>query len=109
MTRVVNTLTAAGASVVPIAETVYNATTISANFDVQQNEYREMLTAYLQRPSLSGIHSTTMLAPYASGKFLAIPSQYSYVNTALISSTGNATYATKQYGIRNLTTTSRSP
>jgi len=86
-----------------------NATAISMKFDVQQNEYCEILTAYLQRPSLSEIHSTTMPAPYAGGKFLAIPSQCSYVNTALISSTGNATYATKQYGIRNLTTTSRSP
>lgn len=46
-----------------------------------------------------------MLALYASGEFLVIPSQYSYVNTALISSTGNATYAAKQYGIHNLTTT----
>jgi hypothetical protein len=91
MTRVVNTLTAVGALVVLITETVYNATAISANFDVQQNEYREMLTAYLQRPSLSGIYPTTMPALYASGEFLAIPSQYSYVNTALTSSTGNAT------------------
>jgi Asp-tRNA(Asn)/Glu-tRNA(Gln) amidotransferase A subunit family amidase len=105
MARVVNTLTAAGASVIPITETVYNATAISANFDVQQNEYREMLTAYLQRPSLSGIHPTTMPALYASGEFLVIPNQYSYVNTALISSTGNETYAAKQYGIRNLTAT----
>ena len=91
MTGAVNTLTAVGASVVPITETVYNATAISANFDVQQNEYHEMLIAYLRRPLVSGIHPTTMPALYASGEFLAIPSQYSYVNTALTSSTGNAT------------------
>jgi Asp-tRNA(Asn)/Glu-tRNA(Gln) amidotransferase A subunit family amidase len=105
MTNVVNALTAAGATVVSINDAVYNATTISANFDVQQDEYREMLTAYLQRPSLSGIHPASMPALYASGEFLVIPSQYSYVKTALISSTGNATYTLKQYGIRNLTTT----
>ena len=105
MTAVVNALTAAGATVVPVDDMVYNATAISASFDVQQNEYREMLTAYLQRPSLQGVHPASMPALYASGEFLVIPSQYSYVNTALISSTSNATYALKQYGIRNLTTT----
>jgi len=47
---------------------------ISANFDVPQNEYREMLTACLQRPSLSWIHPIIMPILYASGEFLAIPS-----------------------------------
>jgi Asp-tRNA(Asn)/Glu-tRNA(Gln) amidotransferase A subunit family amidase len=108
MDNVVNTLTAAGATVVPIInDAVYNATAISAQLDVQQNEYRERLTAYLQRPSLQGVHPASMPALYASGgEFLVIPSQYSYVNTALTSSsTGNATYALKQHGIHNLTTT----
>lgn len=105
MANVVNTLMAAGATVVPINDTVYNATAISAKLDVQQNEYRELLTAYLQRPSLQGVQPASMPALYASGEFLVIPSQYSYVNTALISSTTNATYAAKQYGIRNLTAT----
>lgn len=105
MANIVNTLIAASATVVPINDAVYNATAISAQLDVQQNEYRELLTAYLECPSLQGIHPESMPALYASGEFLVIPSQYSYVNTALISSTGNATYAAKQYGIHNLTTT----
>lgn len=52
MANIVNTLTAAGAIVVPINDAVYNATAISAQLDIQQNEYRELLTAYLKRPSL---------------------------------------------------------
>jgi Asp-tRNA(Asn)/Glu-tRNA(Gln) amidotransferase A subunit family amidase len=108
MDNVVKTLTAAGATVVPINDAVYNATAISAKLDVQQDEYREQLTAYLQRPSLHGVHPASMAALYASGEFLVIPSQYSYVNTALTSSSStgnNATYALKQHGIHNLTTT----
>ena len=105
MASLVSILTGAGANVVLINNTVYNATEISALYDVQQDEYREMLTAYLARPSLQGLHPSSMPDLYASGEFLVIPSQYSYVNTALISSTSNATYARKQHGIRNLTTT----
>jgi Asp-tRNA(Asn)/Glu-tRNA(Gln) amidotransferase A subunit family amidase len=105
MSHVVNALTAAGATVVPLNDAVYNATALSAKLDVQQNEYRELLTAYLQRPSLQGVRPASMPALCASSEFLVIPSQYSYVNTALVSSTGNATYTLKQYGIRNLTAT----
>ena len=93
----------AGATVVDVDDSIYNATAISAELDVQQNEYREELTAYLERPSLQGVHPDTMPDLYKTGEFLVIPSQYTYVNTALISSTSNATYAAKQYGIRNLT------
>lgn len=105
MGNVVATLTATGATVIPINDLVYNATAISAMLDVQQNEYRQELTSYLQRPSLQGVHPASMPDLYASGEFLVIPSQYSYVNTALISSTSNATYATKLSGISNLKTT----
>ncbi len=105
MSNVVAALTAAGATIVSINDTAtYNATAISAMLDVQQNEYRQELTSYLRRPSLQGVHPTSMPDLYASGEFLVIPSQYSYVNTALISSTSNATYATKLSGISNLKT-----
>lgn len=105
MSSLVTVLTAAGATVVPVNDSVYNATAISAVLDVQQDEYRQELNTYLQRPSLRGAHPTSMPELYASGNFVVIPSQYTYVNTALISSTNNVTYALKQSGIRDLTTT----
>jgi Asp-tRNA(Asn)/Glu-tRNA(Gln) amidotransferase A subunit family amidase len=39
----------------------------------------------------------------SGGEFIVLPSQYEYVNTALVSSTSNATYLQRQAGIRNLT------
>ena len=102
MSAMVSALRSSGATVVSINESVYNATAISANFDVQQDEYREQLTSYLEHTA--GVHPDSMPALYASGEFLVIPSQYSYVTSALVSSTSNSTYASKQYSIRNLTT-----
>lgn len=108
MDAIVSTLTSAGATVVTINDTTtYNATAQSANFDVQQYEYRQELSDYLADPSLGGVHPKSMPELYASGKFLVIPSQYAYVNNALVSSTDNNTvggnYATTKLGIQNLT------
>lgn len=102
-------LAAQGATIVPINETVYNVTTILATLDTQRFEYRESMDAYLSRPSLGGTHPANLTQLYATnatrggGQFLVIPSQYEYVTTSLESSTGNATYASVQAGIRNLT------
>lgn len=103
-------LKSAGAILVAINETIYNATAIQAAYDVQRFEYRELMDQYLQRPSLSGEHPSTLNELYSykrgngsDGKFVVIPPQYEYVNTALVSSTGNATYDDRLAGIRNLT------
>lgn len=96
-------LQSAGVIVVPIDETVYNATAISNALDIQRFEYREAMDAYLSMASLGGSHPTSLAQLYNSSKFLVIPSQYSYVTTALISSTSNATYNTVRQGIQNLT------
>lgn len=107
MDSMVQKLESAGATVVRINETVYNATSI-AFLDVQQFEYRQEMDAYLQRPSLSGTHPRTLNELYASGQFLVIPAQYSYVNNALVSSTSNltnSTYAPIKLEIQNLITT----
>ncbi len=100
----VSTLTAAGATIVPITDPIYNSTAILAAYDVQRFEYRQEMDTYLAQPSLKGIHPSTLNELYSSGKFLVIPSQYSYVNTALVSSTSNTTYASIKVGIQNLTT-----
>lgn len=102
---IVTRLTAAGAVIVPINDPTYaNVSDISAKLDTQQFEYRQELTSYLQRPSLKGRHPDTMLDIYLdSKKFLVIPSQYKYVNTALVSSTSNATYGAVKLGIQKLT------
>ncbi|KAF2103497.1 amidase [Rhizodiscina lignyota] len=106
--KMVSRLTAAGATVVSIKESIYNSTAIQA-FDTQRFEYRENMNKYLQRPSLKGTHPSTLDELYETssngtgGKFLVIPSQYEYVTTSLKSSTSNATYDNIQRGISNLT------
>lgn len=96
-------LQSAGAVVVPISEQIYNATAISNDMDVQQFEYRQELSEYLQRPSLKGAHPGSMASLYESGEFLVIPTQYSNVNTALVSSTSSETYDSVKQAIANLT------
>jgi Asp-tRNA(Asn)/Glu-tRNA(Gln) amidotransferase A subunit family amidase len=110
MDSVMSRLSAEGVTLVPIDETIYNATAIQTAYDVQRFEYRELMDQYLERPSLKGEHPTTLNDLYSRkaangtrGEFLVLPSQYEYVNTALVSSTGNATYKDRQAGIRNLT------
>jgi Asp-tRNA(Asn)/Glu-tRNA(Gln) amidotransferase A subunit family amidase len=110
MDSVMSRLEAEGVTLVSIDETIYNATAIQAAYDVQRFEYRELMDQYLQRSSLSGEHPNTLNELYSRratnvsrGEFLVLPSQYEYVNTALVSSTGNATYNDRQAGIRNLT------
>ncbi|KAL9535994.1 Glutamyl-tRNA(Gln) amidotransferase subunit [Sphaerulina musiva] len=102
-------LQAAGATIIPITDKMYNATAI-ARLDTQRYEFRESLDAYLQRPSLSGSHPATTNELYTSDEYLVIPAQYEYVNTALLSSTANTTtsktkpsYATIMSRIHNLT------
>ena len=99
----VSSLTAAGATIVPIKSSIYNSTAILEAYDTQRFEYRQEMNQYLSRPSLNGKHPKSLNDLYESGNFLVIPSQYSYVTTALVSSTDNATYAARKLGIQNLT------
>lgn len=103
MAGIISKLRAAGATVVSITESIYNATALSAALDVQTSEYREGLDAYLASPHLTGDRPATFGEVYASGRFLVIPSQYGYVGTALASSTSNTSYFRAQRGIQNLT------
>lgn len=104
MARMVSTLESAGVKIVNITDSIYNATAISATLDVQTSEYRESLGSYLSRSSLPGHRPTSFEDLYASSdKFLVIPAQYSYIKSALTSSTSDAAYRLKQQGITNLT------
>lgn len=103
MNATVESLTNAGATVVPIQAPIFNSAAIIKLYDTQRFEYRQEMDAYLSRPSLAGSHPAALIELYDSGKFLVIPSQYEYVNTALVSSTDNATYAARKLGIANLT------
>lgn len=102
MDSMIAELKAAGGIVVPINESVYNATAIIDSCDVQRFEYREAMDQYLQNDGLQGQHPQTLLELYESGKYLVIPSQYSYVNDALVSSTSNSSYISRQRKIQNL-------
>lgn len=106
MDEMASLLESAGATVVSVIETVYNATAI-ASLDVQTFEYREHMDPYLQMSSDSGTRPSTLTELYSNGKFLVIPSQYNFVNTAFKSSTSNATHPTLKLGIQNLTTVLR--
>lgn len=107
MAKTVAKLRGAGATVVPITDSLYNSTAL-ANFDTQRFEYRESMDAYLQQPSLGGQHPSTLHELYSGHDYLVIPAQYEYVNTSLVSSTANTTgkhgsYDAVKYGISNLT------
>lgn len=102
MDQIVLVLEAAGATVVSINEAVYNITTIGT-LDVQTSEYRENMNFYLSS-SFSGSRPKDFSELYASGKFLVVPSQYNYVNTARVSSTSNASYSVTKLAIQNLST-----
>jgi Asp-tRNA(Asn)/Glu-tRNA(Gln) amidotransferase A subunit family amidase len=110
MANVLAQLQAHGAVLVNITDTAtYNATAISAQMDVQTSEYRDMLSNYLSsstRP-LSGPHPSSMPELYTPNQthpdFLVIPSQYSYIETALVSSPANASALLKYSLIQNLT------
>lgn len=99
----ISALTAGGAKIVPIKAPTFNSTDIIKKYDTQRFEYRQEMDQYLASPSLRGSHPGTLTGLYASGRFLVIPSQYEYVNTALVSSTQNTTYASKKLDIQNLT------
>lgn len=108
----ISTLESAGATIVYINDTnsnkLYNATYLTSTLDVQQFEYRDLLTKYLSSPNLTGTHPTSMPELYTQNRntsnFLVIPSQYRYVQNALVSSPANATYPTHLQAIANLTT-----
>ncbi|KAK4634880.1 Glutamyl-tRNA(Gln) amidotransferase subunit A 2 [Fulvia fulva] len=105
MSNITSKLRAAGATIISITETLYNATSI-ANLDTQRYEYRENMNSYLQRPSLGGSHPSTLNDLYNSSSnstFLVIPAQYEYVTAALMSSTSNASYNEILRGIDDLT------
>ncbi|KAK4993450.1 hypothetical protein LTR50_000380 [Elasticomyces elasticus] len=103
MATMVSHLRSAGAIIIPINESLYNATAILARYDTQRYEYRQEMDAYLNMSTLGGTHPSTLASLYASGKFVVIPSQYEYVTTSLVSSTSNATYAAVRAGGANLT------
>ncbi|EMD90520.1 hypothetical protein COCHEDRAFT_1104815 [Bipolaris maydis C5] len=112
MDSTISRLEAEGVTILPINDTIYNATDIQASWDVQRFEFRELMDQYLQRPSLQGKHPNTLNELYSrksvngsGGEFLVIPAEYEYVNTALISSISNETYNDRQAGIHNLTLT----
>ncbi|KAK6851261.1 amidase signature enzyme [Apiospora arundinis] len=87
--------------IINITEPIYNATAL-AKLDVQTAEFREMLNTYLAGPSVQSDHSTGVPSSFdelytsSGGGFLVIPSQYDYINTALVSSTSNASHATNK-------------
>lgn len=97
MQHTVSRLTKAGAIVVDIKDKLFDSDAILRDLDTQRFEWRESVDAYLQREDLGGEHPDTVNEIFASGKFIVIPAQYGYVNTALRSSTSNTTGRSGSY------------
>ncbi|EZF29653.1 hypothetical protein H109_07902 [Trichophyton interdigitale MR816] len=108
MDKMVSRLKKAGAIVIPVTDSMYNSTAL-LDLDVQAYEYREMVDAYLQ--SLYDEESRgprTMAGLYTEidneeDSFLVIPHQYAFIQSALVSSPLNVSYAQKQLAINALT------
>lgn len=103
MQSMLTSLRAAGAVLVNVTDTRYDAPAIAAALDVQRYEYRELVDAYLAGTTGSP-RPQTLGELYAPGgeDFVVLPSGYEYVTTSLVSSTGNASYFARQRGIQML-------
>jgi Asp-tRNA(Asn)/Glu-tRNA(Gln) amidotransferase A subunit family amidase len=104
MANMVKALTKAGATVIPINSTLYDASALSASLDVQSYEFRQAMDIYLS--SVGGTHPSSLADLYhnSGGKFLVVPSQYAFINRSLALSPSNPNYAIGKLGIANLTT-----
>lgn len=103
MRAMLTELRAAGAVLVNVTDTRYDAPAIAAALDVQRFEYRELVDGYLAGTTGSP-RPQTLGELYAPGgeDFVVLPSGYEYVRTSLVSSTGNASYFARQRGIQML-------
>ncbi|EFR01944.1 glutamyl-tRNA(Gln) amidotransferase subunit A [Nannizzia gypsea CBS 118893] len=106
----VSRLEKAGATVVRVADSIYNSSVI-LGLDVQAYEYREMVDSYLQAQGLRDGKPRgprTMAELYSKidneqDPFLVIPHQYAFIQSALVSSPLNISYAQKRLSINALT------
>lgn len=103
MRAMLTELRAAGAVLVNVTDTRYDAPAIAAALDVQRFEYRELVDGYLAGTTGSP-RPQTLGELYAPGgeDFVVLPSGYEYVRTSLVSSTRNASYFARQRGIQML-------
>ncbi|KAI9652317.1 MAG: hypothetical protein M1831_006864 [Alyxoria varia] len=101
MQDTVNMLKEAGSTIVPLQDEMFNSSAISEQLDVQRFEFRQLLNDYLSNPELTGKHPESTEELYEGDGYVVIPAQYEYVNTALASSTSNATYANRKQQIED--------
>ena len=100
----VSALTAAGAIVITITDSIFNSEILLATCDSQKHEYRENLDGYLASPALGGTHPHSFKDLYSSDDFLVIPAQYPYFVTAFSESTADPAYAQIQNRVQNVNT-----
>jgi len=104
MNKVFSKLKDAGATLIHINDTFYDADNISAKWDVQAYEFAEALDRYLSRGHVTGIFPKTTEEYYASKKFIVTPGTRQFVNNALAWNTGNVSYAVRIFEIENVLT-----
>ena len=103
MNKIISAIRAHGGSVVPIESPDLVSSTILESCDTQRFEYREQLNKYLS--TATGAVPRSLNELYSSRDFLVIPRQYPFIESALISSTRNHSYASKLRHIEYYTRT----
>ena len=101
MNKTISAIRAHSGSVVPIESPELVSSTILESCDTQRFEYREQLNKYLS--NAIGAVPRSLDELYSSRDFLVIPRQYPFIESAHISSTHNASYASKLQHIEHYT------
>jgi Asp-tRNA(Asn)/Glu-tRNA(Gln) amidotransferase A subunit family amidase len=112
MASMVSRLTAAGAEVINVTESIYDTLAI-AKLDVQAFEFREMLDSYLEAATATGNYSPGRHAPTGDipasfselllSGILVIQSQHQFIKKASHASTTDAAYLETLQHIQHLT------
>lgn len=101
MNNTISAIRAHGGSVVPIESPELISSAILETCDTQRFEYREQLNNYLS--TATGAVPKSLNELYSSRDFLVIPRQYSFIESAHVSSTRNASYVDKLRHIEHYT------
>jgi Asp-tRNA(Asn)/Glu-tRNA(Gln) amidotransferase A subunit family amidase len=108
MASMVSRLTAAGAKVINVTESIYDTLAI-AKLDVQAFEFREMLDSYLAAAATAtrnhspGSHNAASFSELLLSGILVIQSQHQFIKKASHASTTDAAYLETLLHIQDLT------
>lgn len=103
MEKMVSLLEAAGAEIINVTDSTYNSPAIGAAMNPQVFEVRQLLDEYLGRSDLEGDFPRSVQELWGRGTDDFLLLDKNFFSTITASSTNNATYASRQWAIQNLT------